>query len=102
MSLVIDRLARLDRVGELDDRQLLLPRLVHHRDDPLGDQLRQLGLGHGDLEQQVARLDVLNDVHHLEHDAGDLPVLAFDLAPRRAGTDRESCSGWRPRRRPGS
>ena len=38
--------------------------------DPLG----QVGLADGGAEEQLARLEVVDDVHHLEHHAGDAAV----------------------------
>ena len=68
------RVARLAVALELHHGQAGLGHPARHRHDPAVHPVGQVGLAHGGAEEQLAGLQVVDDVHHLEHHAGDAAV----------------------------
>ena len=84
-----DRVLGLHVPDELDDGEpepLHLPGALHH---PLVDHGGDVALGHLGAEEQLASLEVVDDVHHLEHDAGDLPVALWVPGVQPRGEEEE-------------
>jgi len=67
--------ARLHAARRGDHRKPFAPELSDAVIDALGDELAKLVLAHAGAVQEAPRLHVVDHVHHLEHQAGDLAQL---------------------------
>src|SRR6267378_7052364 len=66
---------RLHAARRRHHRKSLAAELLHAVVDALGDQLAEFVFAHPGTVQEPDRLDVVDDVHHLENETGDPPEL---------------------------
>ena len=64
-------MTRLDAAGGGNHGKAFAPELGDAVIDALGDELAELVLADAGAVEQAARLDVMDDVHHFQHEASD-------------------------------